>query len=446
MKSSQDLSTTEWEFAQGGHPNQPTPDAVSILLRSQIFLRWIAVVGQLSALFIVYVVLGFQLPVLACLMVITASIWVNIVLWLIYSPARRLEDTEAMAFFAFDLIQLACLLYLTGGLANPFAILFLMPVTVSASVLSTRSTMFLGAITFVCLSVLYFFYRALPWDGSTAPLLPEFYRAGIWLALVLSCAFTSGYSWRLSRESIRMASALSAMRDTLAREQELASLGGLAAAAAHELGTPLATISVVARELNRELPEGSPMAEDTALMLSQAERCREILASLGRRPGPDSGDVFNFVPFAVLIEEIVEPHRGFGIEIEMSYRDDEADVSLRHPNQPRIARSPEIIHALGNFVENAVGFAENSVAINLHWSAKKLTVTIQDDGPGFSPDILSRIGEPYVTEREELKQGGLGLGVFIAKTLLERTGAQVRFSDKNGARVAVSWDRAIIER
>jgi len=446
MDASKDISGTDRDFVWGLRQNRPVPEPASILLRSQILLRWIAVSGQLSALFVVYVILGFKLPVLACLLVIAASIWVNVVLRLIYSPARRLKDSEAMAFFAFDLIQLACLLYLTGGLANPFAILFLMPVTVSASVLSTRSTLLLGALTFVCLSILYFFYQPLPWDSSTAPHLPDFFRAGIWLALVLSCAFISGYSWWLAQESARMASAFSAMRETLAREQELASLGGLAAAAAHELGTPLATISVIAKELGRELPEDNPMAEDAALLRSQAERCREILARLGRQPDPDSGHVYRHIPFAAMIEEIVEPHRGFGIEIKIDYQAEGSDAAHDRSAQPHIARSPEILHALGNFVENAVGFARETVWVSVHWSTRKLTVTIHDDGPGFSPEILSRIGEPYITEREELNQGGLGLGVFIAKTLLERTGAHVGFSNKNGARVAVSWDRAIIAR
>jgi two-component system sensor histidine kinase RegB len=280
----------------------------------------------------------------------------------------------------------------------------------------------------------------LPWPDSAGFDLPALYQMGIAAAVLVGLGFTAVYAWRVAAEEERLNVALAAVQAVLAREQTLSALGGLAAAAAHELGTPLATIHLVAKEMARDMPADDPRAEDVQLLVTQSERCRAILGQLSARR--EDGDVMiQRAPVRALLEEIVAPHEGLGTEIVVDAQGD-GPLSVR--------RMPEIVHALSGIVENAVGFARTRVEIEARWDANEIAVTVRDDGPGFSPAILGRIGEPYLTERDrEGVAGGLGLGFFISKTLLERSGAKLdvrnRRPPNQGAVVKTVWPRSSIE-
>jgi two-component system sensor histidine kinase RegB len=348
---------------------------------------------------------------------------------------------------AFDIAELAVLLYLTGGLQNPFAFLFLSPVLISATALPPRYTLVLGAFAVVCATVLVFVHYPLPWDADEPLVLPPIYMMAVWLSILLALGFISVYAWQITEESRQLANALAATELALTHEQHLSQLDGLAAAAAHELATPLSTISVIARELERSIEQGSPHAEDVRLLREQATRCREIIAKLTELSS--SGEPFDRVKLSTLIEELVAPHRDFGVEIAVTL-DRGADT------EPVGARNPAILYGVGNILENAVDFANERVTVDATWTDDDVIITVADDGPGFDPDILDRVGEPYVTTRprradsDDSEDAGLGLGFFIAKTLLERTGATLRFRNRQppqrGAVITLRWNRDVFER
>lgn len=420
----------------------------NLRLDTLVRLRWLAVIGQTGAVLLVHFGLDYTLPLGECLAVIALSALLNIALRLRFRMTHRLDPGRAAWLLAFDIAQLAGLLFLTGGLQNPFALLFLGPVLISATALPPRMTLRLGAFAALCATVLLFdeAHLPLPWAGAP-PLLPRIYLLGIWLSLLLALGFIGAYAWQVAEEARLLADALAATELVLAREQHLSQLDGLAAAAAHELGTPLSTIAVVARELERALDGDSPHSEDVRLLREQAQRCREILGKLTELS--TASEPFDRMKLAALIEEVVAPHRNFGVAI---------DVVLPHDRsgEPVGARNPAILYGLGNLVENAVDFARHRVELAAHWTEQDLAVTISDDGPGFAPEIVDRIGEPYVTSRgggrpgTERETDGLGLGFFIAKTLLERSGAMLSFVNRaapaNGAVVRLRWARADFEK
>ena len=431
-------------------PMPPENDfaARSLRLETLIRLRWLAVAGQSVAVAAVYLGLGFPLPLVWCIGLIALSAALNIGLGIAFPASHRLRAQPAFLLLSYDVIQLGGLLLLTGGLGNPFAILLLAPVIVSATTLAPGPTMLLGALVVVVATVLAFAHMPLPWHPAEVIALPWVYTIGVWVALVSACAFTGTYAFRVAEEARQLARALNATEMVLAREQHLSALDGLAAAAAHELGTPLATIALVARELQHEMAPDDPRADDIALLNSQAQRCRDILAKLTSLSG-ELDQAIAQRPASHLLEEVVEPYRAFGTEIVMLPPDGEGP-------EPIGRRNPAIIQALANLVENAVDFADSRVEIGIAWDAREVAVTISDDGRGFTPAILSRIGEPYVTtrgpagdDRAHHEAGGLGLGLFIAKTLLERTGARLTFRNKEpprrGAMVRVAWPRALME-
>ncbi len=413
-----------------------------------IRLRWLAVFGQLTTIVVVYFIFEWPLPLSLCVAAIALSAWLNIFLGLRHRANARLSDRHSSWILAYDVAQLAVLLYLTGGLQNPFAFLFLVPVTVSASSLPLERTLLLGALAFSLSTILAFYHMPLPWDPEVRLNLPRFYLFGVWSAVLCGTAFAAMFAWRISEETRQMSAALAATEMVLAREQQLSALDGLAAAAAHELGTPLATIQLVAKELTRELPEAGSHQEDLELLNSQAARCREILAQLASRA--NAGDAMHAsFSFSVMLEEMVEPLRGSGVHIDVSLPDDpDAD-------EPTLPRNPGILFGLGNLLENAVDFAESKVEVQASWTQDELRLIIKDDGPGISQDVIDRLGEPYVTTRpgyageaEEVGEDhqGMGLGFFIAKTLLERSGATVvlaqRPSPESGALATVLWPRS----
>lgn len=414
-------------------------------LRTLVLLRWVAIVGQLVSLFGVRFWLGYDLPLAPCLALVGASVLVN--LWVHFSwPHPRLAGHwEATTQLGYDLVQLSLLLGLTGGLSNPFAVLLITPVTVAAASLPIRYAGLLGLVALVAVAALAAWGAPLPWEDGTTLMLPYLYRLGLAAALATGVTFTGAYAWQAQSESQRMEIALAATQAVLEREQRLSALGGLAAAAAHELGTPLATIQVVTKEMARGLPPDSPVAEDVQLLITQAERCREILRRLSRSPTPNDAHHAR-MSLSQLLDEVVEPHRGEEIYIDIDVTCAPGAVILE------VQRMPEALHGLSAFVENAVDFAESAVEVTAYYDDKMLSIVVRDDGPGFSPDVISRLGEPYVTTRAQGEGSrshhlGMGLGFFIAKTLLERSGAQVEFRNdkRGGALVSARWARARIE-
>jgi len=419
---------------------------VSISLRKLVLIRWFAVVGQAVTLVVVYFGFGFNLPIRSALAVVAASAVLNAVASLPRSLGARLGDREAALYLAYDTLQLGILLYLTGGLQNPFAMLMLAPVTISATVLSRSSVIGLSALTVLAISVLAILHQPLPSRGGALLDPPPLYMLGIWTALVCSTIFISGYAWSVAAEARRMRDAYAATQLALAREQRISAVGGLAAAAAHQLGSPLATIAVVAKELARDLPEDSPYAADAELLLSQSERCRTILTDLARQRDGEHGSPFARLPFSVLVEAAGEPHHVPHVAVRHELgvgRDAEG-----HPlEEPLLPRSPEIMHGLGNLIQNAIQFARTEVVVTTSWSDDTAAVDIADDGPGFPPPLLARIGEPYLSGRgaggAQLGEPHMGLGIFIAQSLLERTGARLSFANlaDGGAHVVIEWRR-----
>ncbi len=428
-----------------------------VRLRTLSNLRWLAIAGQSAALFLVYFAFGYSLPLGYCAIAIAVSAVLNIVLALRYPPSHRLANREASFYLAFDVLQLAALLYLTGGITNPFALMFVAPVVIAAATLNLGNTLVLAGIAFISVSLIGIFHRPLPWPTGEALVLPQLYQAGIWAALVIGIGFTSVYAWRIASESTRMSAGLAATQLALAREHRLASLGALATAAAHELGTPLGTIAVVARELERALPANSAEAEDARLLRDQAERCRAIIARLANPEEAMLGQAAR-LPLGAFLDDIAAPHRGEDLSLTVIVPHGDADDPV-----PQVWRAPELLHGLGNIIENAADFAKSEVRMQASWNSSTLNVVIEDDGPGFAPEIFERIGEPYVTSRPgnhapgdtdtDIGPGalgeheGMGLGFFIAKILLEQTGGVVKAINPpgGGARVSVTWARGVID-
>lgn len=417
-----------------------------VRLDTLLRLRWLAVIGQIAAVLIVQYGLEFDVPIWPCLAVIALSAWLNVVLRVRFGITKRLEPDRAAWLLALDIAVLAILLFLTGGLQNPFAFLFLGPVLISATALPARMTLMLAGFAITCSTLLVFFHYPLPWIAEEPLELPPLYMMGVWLAILLSIGFISIYAWQIIEESRQLADALAATELVLTREQHLSQLDGLAAAAAHELGTPLSTIVVVAKELELAIEPNSPHADDVRLLREQAHRCREILGKLTELPA--AGEPFERMKLSALIEEVVAPHRNFGVTIGVA-------VPTELASEPVGARNPAILYGLGNLLENAVDFAREHVQVSATWDQDNVNVTISDDGPGFPPEVMDRMGEPYVTSRRRRMRAaaettGLGLGFFIAKTLLERSGATLALENRQfpqrGAVIHIGWDRADFER
>src|SRR3954466_15179704 len=408
-------------------------------------LRWLAVLGHLEANFVVVEGLSFDLPITPCVTIVSLSALLNLVLQIAFNPMQRLEPVYAASLLALNIAELAGLLYFTGGLENPFSFLFLAPVLISATALPIRLTIALGALAIACASVLGFFHLPLPWGGDEPLEFPPIYLFGVWLSIVLAIGVTSLYAFQVTEEARKLSDALAATELVLTREQHLTQLDGLAAAAAHELGTPLSTIFLISRELEKAVSDDSALAAHPKTLREQAQRCRDILAKITQLSS--SGAPFDRMPLSTLIEESVAPHPGFDVGIK-------GRLAVAATREPVGARNPAILYGVGNILENAVDFARATVEVNAWWNADTVEIIISDDGPGIAPDMLKRIGEPYLSRRRSADEAnrdraGLGLGVFIARTLLERTGAKVSFSNRtfpdHGAVVQIAWPRARFE-
>lgn len=428
-------------------------------LRTFVALRWLAIAGQTVAILTATYFLDIDLGIDLCFATIGTSIAFNLISTFSRPAGYRLSERDATLTLLFDLGQLGLLLYLTGGLSNPFSILLLAPVIIAATALSLRATAILGVVFITIISLLV--WGSIPLKTHTGLLIQQsrLLIFGNWTALITGFAFLALYARRVTTENFSMSEALTATKLALGREHRLTSLGGVVAAAAHELGTPLATIKLVASELVEELSENPELAKDAELIRSQANRCRDILRDMGRS-GKDDIHLQN-APISAVIEDAAAPHIDRGKKVII--RVDGVLLPENSANQPEITRHPEFIHGIRNLIQNAVDFARDTVWIDVDWDDNNLSIRVGDDGPGYPSDLMGKIGDPFVGRRGKSRRPGyegMGLGLFIAKTLLERTGARLEFSNGSfnpqadivpselstptGAIVFVEWDKSAI--
>lgn len=418
-----------------------------VRLRTLVLLRWLSVAGQSIVILIAHYVLDLGIAFELSLLVVAVSVLVNLAASLLYPTNARLPEQATMAFLAFDLVQLGLLLGLNGGLTNPFALLMLAPVVVAATALHLAPTLFLGALAITITILLHYVYLPVYLPDGEQLELPALFLDGYLIAIVIGIVFTGVYARRVTVEAHAMGQALLAAQLALSREQMLSDLAGVVAATAHELGTPLATIKLVSTELAEELGDKEELREDAELIAQQAERCREILHSMGKAGKADL--MMRHVPIEELLRQAAEPHADRGKEVIFEV----GPLAGGDPNPPLVRRDPQIIHGLRNFIQNAVDFAREKVLVEAHWDDRELRIRISDDGPGFPGDVLSRIGDPFMSYAPAYKADasrpgyeGMGLGIFIAKNLLERSGATLVFANgsaregrRRGAVIEISW-------
>ena len=406
------------------------PYSSSVRLRTLILLRWMAIFGQMAAITAADRYFDLNLPLSLCYMAVGASIIANLYFTFVYPESTRLSETGALLTLLFDTTQLAALIFLTGGLTNPFALLLLVPVTISASVLQLRTTVILGLFAVAYVSTVAFVSLPIRFVDGAVLTIPQLFRFGFWLSIVVGILFLGLYARRVATEMRAMAEALLATQMALAREQKLTDLGGVVAAAAHELGTPLATIKLVSAELIEDLADRPEALADVQLIREQTDRCRDILRGMGRA-GKDDLQLRQ-APLEAVLREAAEPHaaRGKTLVFELKPADGATD------RQPIILRRPEVVHGLRNLIQNAVDFARSTVWIEAEWSDSAIMLRIIDDGEGYPQQVLGRIGDPFVRSRRAAQDlsrrpeyEGMGLGLFIAKTLLERSGAELTFAN-----------------
>ena len=424
-------------------------------LRTLVILRWFAIAGQAVAIFVATAVFDLQIQLGYAALVIAASVIANLMSGALYPENKRLSENQATLWLVFDLLQLSFLLFLTGGLNNPFAVLILAPVTIAATVLHLANTLLLGGTAILMATLISLVNLPMLAADGTPLVLPGLFQFGFWVALVVGLVFLALYARQVTTEMHAMGEALVATQLALAREQKLTDLGGVVAAAAHELGTPLATIKLVSSELMEELKDDPDLREDLELIREQSERCRVILQSMGRAGKDDL--LLRQAPIETVVREAAEPHVNRGKAVQFAVAPEKGGPLT----QPIIMRRPEIIHGLRNLIQNAVDFARSRVLVELSWTTDTVEVRISDDGRGFPQSVLGRIGDPYVRRRRASQDvakrpgyEGMGLGLFIAKTLLERSGARISFANSRrkghaswtgqatgGALVTVIWQR-----
>ncbi|MBV1864424.1 MAG: ActS/PrrB/RegB family redox-sensitive histidine kinase [Rhodobacteraceae bacterium] len=441
-----------------------------VRVRTLIVLRWLAIAGQTIAVFVCVYYLELDLRVDLCMLAIGASVMFNLIATFVSPESKRLSQRQAILTLLFDLGQLVFLLYLNGGLNNPFVLLILAPVTVSATALKRDATFMVAGVAMAAITLLLFYYQPLHTMSGRSMQLPELYLVGKWAALVIGILFLSIYARRVTVETFTMSQALVATQMAMAREHELSMLGGVVAAAAHEMGTPLATIKLAASELEYDLKQQPELQQDVQLIGDQTDRLRQILRDMGQAGKEDM--LIKKIPLTSLVRSAGEPHENRGKEI-IYLANGEDDFAVLD-DIPFVENSLEIIHGIRNLIQNAVDFSTTTVWVQSVWTDKSIRILIGDNGKGYPVELLGRIGEPYLGKRKSgTKKGGsrdgyegMGLGLFIAKTMLERTGAQLTFANAamdgyinvgqhrylrsmvgvTGAVVNVRWERPQIER
>ena len=403
--------------------------------KTLVILRWIALVGQYLTINIVFFVFKFELPFFYCSLVIFLGTVTNFYLQFIFKNNQLNNFTSTFILF-YDLLQLSLLLYLTGGITNPFSILLVVPAIVASTFLNLKSTVNLSITTILILIVLTIYNFPLPHYGELHFHVPDTYLYALPIAIIITLIFLTYFGVRFGIESRKRTQALNKLELILAKEHELESIGVQAAAAAHSLGTPLSTITVIAKELKKEIGNNSKYSEDINLLLSQTKRCSDILKKISQDQLKED-NFLNDIKIQELIEEII---RSFG---EISQKKMSIVVKKNKLN-PKIGKTLEITYGLRNFIGNAVKYSKSSVEVSLESDEQITSVKVCDDGPGFSDDIIGILGEPYIRSKNKIisSKSGLGLGTFIGKTLLERMKANVQFgkcNKTNGAMVTINW-------
>ena len=409
------------------------PKNLRITLETLINIRWIAVIGQFTTVSFVYYILKFEFPYLETLVLISLSVLLNIYLELNKSRFVTINNYYATINIFYDLVQLVLLLFITGGLSNPFSILIIVPTTISVTYLSRGSSQFIVICSIILATTIAFFHMPLPGPKSSELNLPNFYEFGMWLALTIGIIFLGNYAYQLGRDNRIRAGALNKLEEELNNERVVNSVGGIAAAAVHELATPLATISLVAKELQKQLINNKSTKDDINLLINQVSRCSSILKDIAERKQQDQF-ISNVSPKELINEIVFSLENKFNKEISVS------NIFLNE--RLKMSKKTEISYAIRNFIENAIKFSNTKIDIEINQQKRNTTIIIKDDGKGFDENIISNLGQPYINSKNVKKQQqGMGLGIFISKNLLERCFTRVFFknSENSGAIIKIEW-------
>ncbi len=401
--------------------------------KTLVILRWIAILGQLAAICFVFFYLKLEFKILYALSVILIGFFTNLFLQF-YIKSPQLKDLHASFYLIYDLIQLSLLLYFTGGIFNPFILLIIIPTIVSSTLLSMGTTIILGILSIIFLFLLTVYHQPMPGIHDGTQSLPTLFLFGFIIAIVIGLLFLSYFGIRFAGEAKRRSDAINKLQQVIAKEYELESLGGQAAAAAHSLGTPLATIHVVAGELKKDLGKNKNYVKDIDLLISQTKRCKEILKQIANKEIKED-EFYSTTKFEIILSEIIDSFREISdIKIILDKQNDKNKIDIQ--------RTPEIIYGLRNFIGNGIKFAKTTVNVSISSDDSFVKINIHDDGPGYPEDIISLVGEPYIKSNSStvVNKSGLGLGTFLGKNLLERKGANLKFSNSNGAKVEVTWN------
>ena len=401
-----------------------------------ISLRWIAIIGQLISIYIVYFYFNFEFNFILSNLIILLGAISNLYLIFIYSKTQ-LSDRSALFFLLIDIFQLSVLIYLTGGILNPFVVFLIIPSVFSSSNLGIKTNLLLVVTTILTIIFLTFFSKSLPLPMGEHFHVDPYYYYSIPVALIIALIFLNYFAIIFGKESRLRKEALNKMEEVMAKEHEMLSLGGQAAAAAHSLGTPLSTIKIISQELRQQLKDQKDVISDIELLSSQVERCNQILKKLSLNPNEED----EFIDEDLSLREYIN-------QITSSFQETSSKNFIlnfdQDLNSKKISRSIEIIYGLRNFIGNANKFAKHTIFISVKSNDEYSEIIVEDDGNGFSNEILFKIGEPYLRSIDDKNrsQAGLGLGIFIGKTLLEKNFASINCRNskiRSGARVAIKW-------
>ena len=405
----------------------------TILLGNLIKIRWIAIIGQLLAVLFVEFILKIKIPFYEAIIIIFISIVINFYSYLEERKNKTISNLKAFSFLLFDTLQLGFLLFLTGGLINPFSILILAPVITSASYLPALLTVILSCISILIIIILNFYF--IPIDLGKEFILPEIYSFGLVSSLIITVIFIAIYAYLFASSSRKISNALSVSKLQILNQKKITEIGSLSAAAAHELGTPLNTIFLILNDLlkDNKIIQDKSIVKDIALLKSQADRCREILQKLSKNPLKLKDKFLDKVKITDLIKINFDK---FNKNKKLIIKDNKID-------EREITYKDEIMYALGNIIQNAITYSSDLVTVELSYSGKIVLVKISDDGTGFPRDIIDKLGEPYISKNNQ----GMGLGIFIAKNLIENMGGNINFyNSKDGnAVVEISFENSIFK-
>jgi len=397
-------------------------------------LRWIGILGQLISINLVYFLFDLRFDFLTANLIILVGILSNFYLIFIYKKVQ-ISERSSFIFLLIDILQLAILLYLTGGISNPFIIFLIIPSVFSSSNLGFKISLFLVLITTLLILILTFFYQPLPYPLNLTNIINPFVYYSISISLIIALFFLNYFALSFGNESRIRKEALNRMEEVMAKEHEILSLGGQAAAAAHSLGTPLSTIKIITQELMKQFKNNKDVQKDIQLLSSQVERCNQILKKLSLNPIEEDEFIDRDISVRDYLNEIILSFKEISSKnFVFNYEQDS--------NSFEITKSIEIIYGLRNFIGNANKYSKDSIIINLRSDSEITEISIEDDGPGYPRDILPKIGEPYLKSTRNNELSGLGLGIFIGKTLLEKNFASVKCGNsktRSGAEVIIKW-------